>query len=546
MEEVKNAIHKAIKNLWNIEVDVVLSRPDKQFGDVSSNVALQIQHQCNESPREIAQKIVAELGENGHFTKIDIAGPGFINLTLADSFLFGILNEEDGTEYADKTIVIETNNPNPFKAMHIGHAFNAIIADTIANLLEAGGAVVNRVSYHGDVGSHVGKSMYSLLLFADGDIQKIEQIPKDHRNSFMSEMYAKGAKAYKEDEAAKAKINELAKQSYLLEDTLYAEIYKLCKNWSFEQIKDLVNRLGNKAVDKQYLESDVQAPGVEIVKKNKKYFVESEGALVFPGSKYGSFDNVFVASNGYGLYGARDLGLIKAKNDDYHPQKSYIVTAEEQRDYFKGVISAAQLCMPNVKDVTVNIATGTVRLTTGKMSSRNGEVVEVEWLLEQIHDAIKNRGAKPTKNVVVGAIRYEFLKTRVGSDVIFDINDAASISGNSGPYLQYAHARACAILCKSSINNDEFTINALDKNEHILLLKLSEYNEQKNRAITELMPHHLCTYLFELTQVFNSFYEKSRVIGDDREAIRIRLVKEYKNILASGLAILCIPAPEKM
>ena len=192
------------------------------------------------------------------------------------------------------------------------------------------------------------------------------------------------------------------------------------------------------------------------------------------------------------------------------------------------------------------IATGTVRLTTGKMSSRNGEVVEVEWLLEQIHDAIKNRGAEPTKDVVVGAIRYEFLKTRVGSDVIFDINDAASISGNSGPYLQYAHARACAILRKSLTNNDVATVDALDKNEHTLLLKLSEYSEQKNRAITELMPHHLCTYLFELTQVFNSFYEKSRVIGDDREAIRIRLVKEYKNILASGLDILGIPALEKM
>lgn len=546
METVKSAIGQAIKKLWNIEADIILNRPDTRFGDVSTNVALQIQQQCNESARVIAQKIVTELKDKDIFTKVEVAGPGFINLRLSDKFLLDGLSDRLDAQYSEKKIVIETNNPNPFKAMHIGHAFNAIIADTIANLLEAGGAAVKRVSYHGDVGAHVGKSMYSLLHFADGNPQKIEQIPKDHRNSFMSEMYAKGAKAYKEDDKAKKQINELAKQSYILDDLLYAEIYKICKSWSFEQIKDLVYRLGNKAVEKRYLESEVQGSGVEIIKQNKKYFVESEGALVFPGSKYGSFDNVFVASNGYGLYGARDIGLIKAKNDDFQPYKSYIVTAEEQRDYFKGVISAAELCLPDLKDVTVNIATGTVRLTTGKMSSRSGDVVEVEWLLDQIHDAIKKRGAEPTKEIIVGAVRYEFLKTRIGSDVIFDINDAASISGNSGPYLQYAHARACAILRKISTKTNIKAIGELDDNEHALLLKLSEYNEQKNRSILELMPHHLCVYLFELTQVFNSFYENSRVIGDEREQLRMGLVSKYQHILAAGLDILGIPAVEKM
>src|SRR5690606_37803300 len=121
--------------------------------------------------------------------------------------------------------------------------------------------------------------------------------------------------------------------------------------------------------------------GVAVVKANVPgVFQESDGALVFRGSEYGSFDNAFVASNGRGLYAARDLGLMLLKDEQFHPVRSYIVTAEEQRDYFKGVIAAAGLVWPDKKDVTVNISTGTVKLSTGKMSSRDGDVIEISWL----------------------------------------------------------------------------------------------------------------------------------------------------------------------
>jgi len=551
--DIEQAIRAVVKDLFGEEVNVELTRPDEQFGDFATNVALQLAGKLNNppagGPREIAEAIAVKIRENGTDTIADVsvAGPGFLNLKLSDHALVQSGHSQPAKSLTDTTVVIETNNPNPFKAMHIGHAFNAIVADTIANLIEAGGATTYRVSYHGDVGLHVGKSMYALLKYVDGNPAKLHEIEPSDRNSFMSRMYAEGAKEYQEDEAAKVEIDALAQQSFTREDKVYAAVYDTCKAWSFEQIDELVARLGNKPTVRRFLESDADARGVPIVRKNvPKVFQESDGALVFPGSQYGSFDNVFVSARGLGLYGARDLGLMQLKNEYFHPQKSYIVTAEEQRDYFKGVIAAAELCMPELKGVTVNISTGTVKLTTGKMSSRTGEVVEVGWLFDQTAEAIKARGGEPNDDVIAGALRYQFLKVRVGSDVVFDINEAVSLEGNSGPYLQYAHARARSILAKVDSPNYQLPTTDYQAAERSLLRKLTEYPEAVNKAVEELMPHHVCTYLYELAQKFNSFYEHNRVIGDERQVIRLALVTAYADTLKNGLELLGIHAPDKM
>ncbi|HSX43908.1 MAG TPA: arginine--tRNA ligase, partial [Candidatus Saccharimonadales bacterium] len=447
--------------------------------------------------------------------------------------------------FEGKPVVIETNNPNPFKAMHIGHAFNAILADTIANLIETGGAHTYRVSYHGDIGLHVGKSMYALLKFVEGDPKKLDTIEPKERNSFMSRMYADGAKSYAEDEHAKTEIDKLTEQSFTREDLVYAEVYDTVKDWSFEQIDDIVKRLGNKPIERRFLESDADTRGIKIVRDHvPEVFQESDGALVFLGSKHGSFDNVFVTARGRGLYGARDLGLMQLKSEYYQPDKSYIVTAEEQKDYFKGVIAAAELCFPDQKNTTVNIPHGVVKLTTGKMSSRSGDVVEIDWLFDRIADAVKTRGGNDDPAVIAGALRYQFLKVRVGSDVVFDVDEAVSVEGNSGPYLQYAHARARSILNKKSPASA--TLEDLEPGERSLVRKLSEYSEVVNSSINDLMPHHVANYLYELAQTFNRFYEKNRVLGDPREAYRLVLVQKYADILKNGLELLGIPAPEKM
>ena len=545
-----NEITLKIQQLLELDEPVMLTRPDPQFGDYATNVALQLAGKLGKSPRDVAEEIATKLRGTNDFSDVTVAGPGFINLRLSDRALLELTNVRAEQSRAGQTVVIETNNPNPFKAMHIGHAFNAIIADTLANLIESSGAHTYRVSYHGDVGAHVGKSMWALLRYVDGDADKLKNIPEVERNSFMSRMYAEGARAYKEDEAAKAEIDELAKQSFTRENALYAAVYETVFNWSFEQIAATVARLGNKPVERRFLESDADTRGVKIVRDNvPRVFQESDGALIFKGSEHGSFDNVFVNRNGQGLYAARDLGLMQLKNEQYHPDKSYIVTAEEQKDYFKGVIAAAGLAMPELKDVTVNIPTGTVKLTTGKMSSRDGDVVEIAWLFDQVAEAIRARGGEATEAVVAGALRYAFLKVRVGGDVIFDINESVSIQGNSGPYLQYAHARACSILEKASLPEGTQIVEGdtpLDEHERLSVRKMSEYSEVVEKATNELLPHYICTYLYELAQEFNRFYEKCRIIGDEREQLRLSLVERYKGILSEGLTLLGMVAPEKM
>ena len=538
-------IARIVNELYDISIDAVLTRPDSKFGDYTTNVALQLAGRVGSSPREVAERIAEKLRMTGEYKAVDVAGPGFINVTLGSVPLLSLAMKESTKTRSGQKIVIETNNPNPFKAMHIGHGFNAILGDTIANLLEESGAEVHRVSYHGDVGLHVGKSMYSLLRYADGDFSRIESIPKDEQNAFMSKMYAEGSKAYKEDEDAKAEINQLAEHSFTPGDELYGKIYNLCKAWSFEQIDAIVKRIGNIPIEQRFLESAADAKGVPTVRENvPAVFQESDGALIFKGSEYGSFDNVFVGRNGRGLYGARDIGLMQLKDEAYRADHSYIVTAEEQRDYFKGVIAAVGLIWPDKKDVTINISTGTVKLSTGKMSSRDGDVVEISWLFDEFANAISERGGEAVDEIVAGALRYQFLKVKIGSDVIFDVNEAVSLTGNTGSYLQYAHARARSIMEKSS--GAIQSLQDVRDEDRLLVRKIGEYHEIVELASNQLEPHHICNYLFELAQEFNRYYEKNKVIGGELESHRLGLVALYADTLRAGLGILGIHAPDRM
>ena len=539
-------IAQLVRDLFDIDVDVKLSRPESQFGDYSTNVALQIAGRLGKPPHEIADELAKKLRNHEDFAEVTVAGIGFINIFLDDKTLLKQLEPPD--KYGGRlgqVVVIETNNPNPFKAMHIGHAFNAVIGDTIANLLAVDGARVHRVSYHGDVGLHVGKSMRSILRYIDGDINKLDIIPEAERNTFMSRMYTEGSKAYKEDENAKAEIDDFARESFSPQSDIYRQVYELCMAWSFEKIDYIVTLLGNQPVERRFLESEADGLGVDTVKANvPEVFSESKGALIFEGSKYGSFDNVFVASNGNGLYGARDLGLMQLKNEAFHAEKSYIVTAEEQRDYFKGVIAAAELSLPLLSGVTMNISTGTVKLSTGKMSSRDGDVVEISWLFDEFKKAIVERGGEPTDEIVSGALRYQFLKVKLGSDVVFDVDEAVSLQGNTGSYLQYAHARARSILKNTVFTQDELI--DVRPEDRLLVRKMGEYSEIIELTVRTLEPHRICSYLFELAQEFNRYYEKNRVIGSEHETNRAGLVARYAHILGNGLAILGIAAPEKM
>ena len=191
------------------------------------------------------------------------------------------------------------------------------------------------------------------------------------------------------------------------------------------------------------------------------------------------------------------------------------------------------------------------------MSSRLGNVTRASDVLTAVSEAVTAIDEATQKQVTLGAIKYSFLKHRLGGDIAFDIDESVSLEGNSGPYLQYALARACSILSKAGYDaarlqtvliTDAVTETGmtLEADERLLVRKLTEYQEVLTKTIHDLLPHQICSYLFELAQDFNRFYENNRVIGNDRQELRLQLVENYTRTLHAGLTILGIPTPEKM
>ena len=180
------------------------------------------------------------------------------------------------------------------------------------------------------------------------------------------------------------------------------------------------------------------------------------------------------------------------------------------------------------------------------MSSRKGNILRATDVLDAAAAANKKLTGQDNEQTVLGAVKYAFLKSRIGGDIIYDPEESVSLEGNSGPYLQYAHARARSVLRKAGSDKPAMSAGPLELGERSLARKMSEYPEVIDKAVNELMPHHVCTYLYELAQVFNRFYENSRVIGDPRQDLRLALVGQYAATLKAGLWLLGIVAPEKM
>lgn len=220
--------------------------------------------------------------------------------------------------------------------------------------------------------------------------------------------------------------------------------------------------------------------------------------------------------------------------------------SNEQEQYMAVVLKAVEQFEPKLVEATAHLTHGLVKLAGGvKMSSRKGNFLRAVDVLEAASTANQQLTGQDNPNTVLGAVKYAFLRTRMGGDIIYDPVESVSLEGNSGPYLQYAHARAMSILRKAG-SDSAGELEDLEAGERTLVKKIGEYAEVVDKATTELMPHHICTYLYELAQTFNRFYENNRVIDDPRQNVRLSLVKSYAQTLKSGLGTLGITAPDKM
>jgi arginyl-tRNA synthetase len=516
-ERIEKAVKESLKALGAEGVSFVIERPsDLSHGDYSTNAALVASKPLEQGPRQVAEALAGRLGAIEGVASVSIAGPGFINFTLTrESLLPNDLPLHD--VYKGKHIMVEYTDPNPFKEFHIGHLMSNAIGESIARLLAASGAAVVRANYQGDVGPHVAKAIW-------GKLQK-PQLP-------WGEAYTFGAKEY---ESHKDEIDAINKKVYEKSDSEINALYDAGRKESLERFEEIYKKLGTK-FDHYFFESETGPKGLAIVAAHPEVFQMSEGATVF----HGAHTRVFVNSKGLPTYEAKELGLAEIKRSLGLDEYVY-VTASEQNGFFEVVFDAIQKVFPDLVGKLAHRSHGMMRFASGKMSSREGNVVTGELLLEDMKKAARDR-----EDVAVGAVKYSVLKSGSGKDIIFDLEKSLSLEGDSGPYLQYALVRARSLLRAAKeagvvAGTDDAPAEATTL-ERILL----HYPEVVERAAKELEPHYVTTYLTELASAFNSWYASGKVIGGERPRHGVLLAGAAEKTLAQGLGLLGIPTPEEM
>lgn len=556
-ESLQQAIEQICQVLFSVDMTVELTRPDEKFGDFSTNVALQLAKRAGKNPREVAEELAGKVREElaGQVAEVSVAGPGFINLKLTDTALISSMQAGVAKPNEGKRLLLEYSCPNAFKELHTGHLYQTVAGDALGRIFEATGAQVFRANFGGDVGLHVAKCLYGILQeVGDAGVAKLQEVPPDNRPEWISAAYVLGAKAYEEDEAAKARITDINLQIYDFHKSddkasELAKIYSTCRDWSYDYFKAFYEDVQVEPFDKYYPESTVMEPGLDIVRQyTGTVFEESDGALVYKGEDAGLHTRVFVTSKGLPTYETKDLGVIFTETTDFTYDRRILITGNDQTDYMKVVFAALGAIDSDLATKQTHLTNGTVRFGSGeKMSSRLGNVTRAVEVIRTVSEAVaKENPGSDYYPTALAAIKYTFLKHRLGSDIAFDIAESVSLEGNSGPYLQYAHARARSILKKVEARQAMPGDTELDAAERTLARKISEYPEVVSKSVTELMPHHICTYLYELAQTFNRFYEGTRVLGDERQDIRLALVEKYADTLREGLSLLGIASPDKM
>ncbi len=554
-QTLKNAITRALGDLGISATDVHLEHPEvSEYGDFSTNAALHVASEAGKSPRELAEELAEKLRVAGIMAveKIEVAGPGFINFRFSREFFVDAVKEilEEGGDYgknivrAGKKIMIEYTDPNPFKEFHIGHLMSNAIGESLSRLLEFSGAEIKRANYQGDVGLHVAKALWGMHL------KGTTTQDTDSVASF-GQAYVAGNEAYETDIDAEKEINAINKKIYEKSDAELAALYEKGRHASLDYFETIYKKLDTH-FDYYFFESTTGSFGERIVKENTpKVFQESDGAVVFRGEEYGLHTRVFITSEGLPTYEAKELGLVKIKHDAYPYDLSFVVTGNEVRDYFRAVHKAMELVFPELAAKTVHVPHGMLRLPSGKMSSRTGDVITAEGLIEEAKKRITGKmrdtevsdKEKIAEEIAIGAIKYSILKHTIGSDIIFDFDASLSFEGDSGPYLQYTHARALSVLAKAKENgiSPSFSDTPLKTGEVERLLY--QFPEVVSRADDLRAPQLVTTYLTELAQTFNNFYAHEHIADSP---YRLALAEATATVLKNGLWILGIKAPERM
>ena len=561
MNKVAEIINQTIKEKFNIEVEVSLTRPRPEFGDFATNIAMQLSGKLSKNPREIADVLLGELAIHDIFETIEVAGPGFLNLRVSAKKLEKLLSHDFSGRFGSnndgegKLALIDGPSPNMAKPYSVGHLRPGNQGWAAKKLLEFSGWKVITDNHLGDYGTPFGIWVVGFKMFSNDEKLAERGVYE------LGDVYIKTKAAIKEQGEG----GDIEKQAeeWLLKlekgDNEAIEFSNRFKEISLKHIHDVMARL-KISTDYEYGEAFFAPKGKAAVRKliESGVAVQNEdGSVIVPLEEYG-FDVPLLVqkSNGAALYATNDLATILFREEEFAPDKVVYAVGAEQQFYFSQIFAMAKKL--GIKTDLYHLWFGVIDQlnedgTREKMSSRKG-VVLMEELLDKAEErareivAGRDVSEEDIKKIALGAIKFSDFAADRRTNILFDWENIFALTGFSGPYVQYSAVRVNNILRKEQnfelVDFENYDFEA-EKN---VILQLLAFPETVKMAARDLEPHKISKYLYDLAREMNRYYEKTRVsdVSEIEKSARLTLLKKVSKTFANGLDLLGIEVPEKM
>lgn len=550
----------------------VSSRPD--LGQYQYNGAMAIAKQYRTNPIEVAKKLVAILEKDDYFSNVNIAGPGFINLSFNNEKLIEFANEvsKDFDVVVDKkeakNVIIDYGGANAAKALHVGHMRSANIGEALKRLYKLVGHNIIGDVHLGDVGRQAGMVISELkrrqpdLVFFnenyDGSNPKIDITPAD-----LGVMYPAASIAAKEDENRMEEVREIT----ALVDKghkAYVDLWKQIIEVSSKDIKKIYDRL-NCNFDLWEGEMDSYKYVPQTIDILKPYMYESEGALVIDvkeeDDKLEIPPLLVIKTDGSTIYATRDLATIYSRVERFNPDEICYVVDNRQGLYFKQVFRASYKSGLVRDDVELNYyGFGTMNGSDGKpFKTRDGGVMELSNLISMVEEVtytklkeniVGKEREEIAKKLAIAVLKYGDLLPLRSTDYIFDVDKFSALEGKTGPYILYTAVRINSIFSKLSILKDDYTIKGIYSEEELnLYVKLIELTKTIDTSFNEKALSYICDYLFNLANLYNKFYSEHNILNEtdeDKKETYLALSKLVYKVIEKLLNVLAIDMIDKM
>ena len=584
--EISNLASKFLNKNFSIKADYIeIQNTRKDFeGDITI-VLFPYLKDINKDKGEFGKEFGDFFINNSiNISNFNIVG-GFLNLTISDNYYLNFLNSIiDNLSYgkaepSEETYIVEFSSPNTNKPLHLGHIRNNLLGYSISKILEANGKKVQKVQIINDRGIHICKSMIAWKQFANGSTPDSDNIKGD---KFVGDYYIMFDKVHKEQmkelidsgmdkdlasentEIMKSAKEELTKWEN--NDIETRKIWKMMNDWVYDGF-DITYKLLGVSFDKNYYESETYLLGKDIMLDglNKNVLYKREDSSVWINLDDDGLDEkLLLRSDGTSVYMTQDLGTAVQRIADNSNVKGMIYTVGNEQDYhFKVLFKILKRLGYNWADNLYHLSYGMVDLPSGKMKSREGTVVDADDLIYDLIDTVKETTESLEKyqlsnellnhdeyrKIALGALKYYILKVDPKKNILFNPEESIDLTGNTGPFIQYAYVRIQSILKKANkgINiNLDYTLNEKEKE---VIKTIHEYPSVIDNSYRELSPALLANYLYDLVKSYNSLYQNHHILNSeslDSTSIRLIISIKTSHVIESCCDLLGIELPNKM